>query len=168
MDRLYRSRTDRMFAGVAAGVAERLEADPALVRIAWAVLVFVTGGFALLVYIIMAFVVPEGPPPGVAWAGGPAARSSNADTSPGETPTGSTGASAWAAGDWAPGAWSPSPARPVGRGGTTIVFGLILVLIGSALLLDRLIPSLDMGALWPVIIIVLGGAILVGSVRRGD
>jgi len=146
MDRLYRSRTDRMFAGVAGGVAERLEADPALVRIAWAVLVFVTGGFALLVYIIMAFVVPEGPPPGYA-----APASAAADGSPS-----------------GPAAWSPSPARPVGRGGTTIVFGLILVLVGSALLLDRLVPSIDMGDVWPIVIIVLGAAILVGSVRRGD
>ena len=166
MDRLYRSRTDRMFAGVAAGVAERLEADPALVRIAWAVLVFVTGGFALLVYIIMAFVVPEGPPPGVTWAAGRASAGTDAappsaDAPTGEAPTGE-------APTGSPGAWSPAPGRPVGRGGTAIVFGLILVLVGSALLLDRLLPSIDMGDVWPVIIIVLGAAILVGSVRRGN
>jgi phage shock protein PspC (stress-responsive transcriptional regulator) len=149
-----------MFAGVAAGVAERLEADPALVRIAWAVLVFVTGGFALLVYIIMAFVVPEGPPPGVTWAAGRAPAGTDAAPPSGDVPAGeaSTGS---------PGAWSPAPGRPVGRGGTAIVFGLILVLVGSALLLDRLVPSIDMGDIWPVIIIVLGAAILVGSVRRG-
>ena len=43
-ERLYRSRDDRMLAGVAAGVAETLDADPSLVRIAWALLAILTGG----------------------------------------------------------------------------------------------------------------------------
>ena len=60
-DRLYRSRDDRMIAGVAGGVAERLDADPSIIRIVWAVLIFLTGGLALLVYIVMAIVVPERP-----------------------------------------------------------------------------------------------------------
>ncbi len=62
MDRLYRSRDDRMLAGVAGGLAELWGADPSLVRIIWALLVFFTGGIALLVYIVMAIVVPEGEP----------------------------------------------------------------------------------------------------------
>ena len=37
-DRLYRSRTDRMLAGVAGGLAEMWDADPSLVRIVWALL----------------------------------------------------------------------------------------------------------------------------------
>src|SRR3954466_12801057 len=60
-DRLYRSRNDRMVAGVAGGVAQMLALDPSLVRIVWAVLVVLTGGIALVLYIIMAFVVPEAP-----------------------------------------------------------------------------------------------------------
>jgi phage shock protein PspC (stress-responsive transcriptional regulator) len=60
-DRLYRSRDDRMLAGVAAGVAENLDADPSLIRIAWALLTIFTGGIALVVYIVMAIVVPEAP-----------------------------------------------------------------------------------------------------------
>ena len=62
-DRLYRSRDDRMLAGVAGGVAEMIDADPSIVRIVWALLVVLTGGIALLVYIIMAIVfyfLPEG------------------------------------------------------------------------------------------------------------
>ena len=43
---LYRSRDDRMLAGVAAGVAETLDADPSLVRIVWALLAIFTGGIA--------------------------------------------------------------------------------------------------------------------------
>ena len=58
-DRLYRSRSDRMLAGVAGGLAEMWGADPSLVRIVWALLVVLTGGVALVVYIVMAIVVPE-------------------------------------------------------------------------------------------------------------
>jgi phage shock protein C len=60
-ERLYRSRDDRMLAGVAAGLAETLDADPSLVRIAWALLTIFTGGIAFVVYIVMAIVVPEAP-----------------------------------------------------------------------------------------------------------
>jgi phage shock protein C len=60
-ERLYRSRHDRMLAGVAAGVADALDADPSLVRIAWALLVIFTGGIAFVVYVVMAIVVPEAP-----------------------------------------------------------------------------------------------------------
>ncbi len=58
-DRLYRSHDDRMLAGVAGGLAELWDADPSLVRIVWALLVIFTGGLALVVYIVMAIVVPE-------------------------------------------------------------------------------------------------------------
>ena len=60
-DRLFRSRDDRMLAGVAGGLAELWDVDPSLIRIIWAVLVPFTGGIALLVYIVMAVVVPEEP-----------------------------------------------------------------------------------------------------------
>jgi phage shock protein PspC (stress-responsive transcriptional regulator) len=60
-DRLYRSPDDRMLSGVAGGLAEMLDIDPSIVRIVWAVLVPLTGGIALLVYIVMAIVVPERP-----------------------------------------------------------------------------------------------------------
>ena len=60
-DRLYRSPDDRMLTGVAGGLAEMLDFDPSIIRIVWAVLIVLTGGLALLVYIVMAIVVPERP-----------------------------------------------------------------------------------------------------------
>jgi phage shock protein PspC (stress-responsive transcriptional regulator) len=61
-DRLYRSRGDRMIAGVAGGLAQSMRLDPSLVRVVWAILVFATGGIALVIYIVMAIVVPEEQP----------------------------------------------------------------------------------------------------------
>ena len=61
-DRLYRSVDDRVIAGVCGGLAVRMAIDPSLVRIAYAALALVTGIFPMLIlYVIMAAVVPEEP-----------------------------------------------------------------------------------------------------------
>jgi phage shock protein C len=58
--RLYRSRRDRRIAGVAGGVAEYLEVDPTVVRVLWVITIFF-GGLGILLYIVMAFIVPLEP-----------------------------------------------------------------------------------------------------------
>ena len=58
--RLYRTRTDRKLAGVCGGVAEYFNIDPTVVRVVWALLAFFYGT-SILLYLIMAFVVPEKP-----------------------------------------------------------------------------------------------------------
>ena len=60
-DRLYRSRSDRMLAGVAGGLADHFDLDPSLVRVLWAILAIVSGGIFLLIYVVMAIVVPDEP-----------------------------------------------------------------------------------------------------------
>ena len=57
--RLYKSATDKKIAGVCGGIAEYIDIDPTLVRLAW-VLFCVLGGSGLLAYIIAA-IIPEGP-----------------------------------------------------------------------------------------------------------
>ena len=58
--RLYRSRDDRMIAGVAGGLAHYFNLDPVLVRLAF-VLFGVGTGIGLIAYIVLAIVVPERP-----------------------------------------------------------------------------------------------------------
>jgi phage shock protein C len=58
--RLYRSRDDQMIAGVCAGLAEYLDVDPTLVRLAM-VLFTLVGGSGILVYVIAWIVMPERP-----------------------------------------------------------------------------------------------------------
>lgn len=58
--RLYRSRSNRMIAGVCGGIGEYFDVDPTLVRLA-AVLLAMAGGPGLIVYIILAVVIPEEP-----------------------------------------------------------------------------------------------------------
>jgi phage shock protein C len=59
-EKLYRSRTERMIAGVCGGLAEHFHIDPTWVRLVFIVLFF-AGGCALLVYIIMWLIVPLAP-----------------------------------------------------------------------------------------------------------
>jgi len=58
--RLYRSRDDRMVAGVAAGLGEFLDIDATIVRLVFAFSLFL-GGFGALAYFVMWMVVPEEP-----------------------------------------------------------------------------------------------------------
>ncbi len=69
--RLYRCRQDRWLAGVAGGMAEYLEVDPTVVRILWILSAFL-GGFTILLYIILVFIIPLEPlpMPGAPWGSG--------------------------------------------------------------------------------------------------
>jgi phage shock protein C len=58
---LYRSRRDRMIAGVAAGIAAYVNIDPTIVRVLWVVAALASGGLFLIVYVAMVLVVPEEP-----------------------------------------------------------------------------------------------------------
>ena len=58
--RLYRSKKERIIAGVCGGIAEYFNVDPTLVRLAWVVLAL-GWGTGVLAYIIAWIIVPENP-----------------------------------------------------------------------------------------------------------
>ena len=59
MGKLYRS-SDKVIAGVCAGIAKEFGIDVKLARILYAVVAFFTGGLLLaVVYAILAFMLPE-------------------------------------------------------------------------------------------------------------
>jgi len=59
--RFYRSRQNKWIAGVCGGVAEHFDMDPDLVRVGFFFALFVTGGMALFIYIILALFIEENP-----------------------------------------------------------------------------------------------------------
>lgn len=59
--RLYRSREDRMLAGVAGGIAEYFAIDPTLARVLLFLALLPAGPFGLVVYIALAAIIPEEP-----------------------------------------------------------------------------------------------------------
>ena len=60
MKRLYRSRTERMIAGVCGGLADYFDVDPTLIRLAFVLLVL-AGSAGFWLYVVMALIVPEEP-----------------------------------------------------------------------------------------------------------
>lgn len=59
--KLYRSKTDKMISGVCGGLAQYFGVDTTLVRLVFALLVFFGVGSGLLLYIILAIVMPLEP-----------------------------------------------------------------------------------------------------------
>ena len=139
-ERLYRSRADRMLFGVAGGLARYLKIDSSIVRIVW-VLLFFAAGTGILLYIIAAILIPEEP---VGFAPGSAADQVAAS---GEAAT------------------DGSPYVRRDTGGPAILIGLILVLVGGWLLVERFLPALEGRVVWPAILVVVGLALLLGSLR---
>jgi phage shock protein C len=60
MKRLYRSRTNRIIAGVCGGIAEYTNIDPTVVRLLW-LLVSLIWGAGIVAYIIALIIIPEEP-----------------------------------------------------------------------------------------------------------
>jgi len=56
---LQRSTTNRMIAGVCAGIGEYTNMDPTIVRLLAVLLFFLTGPGMLVAYIVMALIIPE-------------------------------------------------------------------------------------------------------------
>lgn len=137
-DRLYRSRKTRVFGGVAGGLAEYLNIDPVIARLIFVAATFIGGG-GVLVYIVMWIVVPEEP----------ILLNSESSTfqNPGSTHSGNNE--------------NPvvQPERRKIREGS-LWGGVILILIGGLFLMDRLIPNIHFGDLWPLILIVIGIGII--------
>ena len=141
--RLTRSRTDTILGGVAAGLATYLSTDPALVRIAWAILVPLTGGAALLAYVVGWVVIPEEP----------------AATDEGDV------VYAADAGD-ATRPEQPAASRASADGRAGIVVGIGLVLLGIWFLAREYLPAFDWGLIWPLILVGIGVLVLVNAARR--
>jgi phage shock protein C len=141
--RLYRSQTESVLGGVAGGVAEYLDVDPAIVRVIWAVLALLTGGIFFILYIVMWIVVPFGPEP--------------ADGAPGQPDA--------AGADSATG-WNAQPRRTARRSGSgSWIFGLVLIGLGLYFLAREYLPGLDFDRLWPLGLVLLGVILLFGAIR---
>jgi phage shock protein C len=60
-NRIYRSRDDRMIAGVAGGLANYFDIDPTIVRLLWIAGLLTTGPVAFFIYLLCAMVIPREP-----------------------------------------------------------------------------------------------------------
>lgn len=134
--RLYRAEDDKVVAGVAAGLAHYFEVDPVLVRLIFVALAL-ANGLGVLAYLILWLVVPS------------------------EAQLEMTGEEAVRANiDEMRARVRGLGARLRGTSQSTVLVGIMLVLVGAVFLLEALIPGLHAGNLWPLALIVVGAYLL--------
>ncbi len=162
MKKLYKSRKEKMFAGVCGGIAEYFDIDPVLVRVLFIIFTFI-GGTGVIAYLVGLIVMPFPP---TETAGTTAEASPTPPPSP-TTPDTSDMDHA--------GPPPPAPAKTPGKGG--LVFGIILLVLGAYFLM-RNIPMFNHWYWWirwnlssyliPGVLIVIGAILIANSKRKKE
>lgn len=137
--KLYRSKSDRYIAGVCGGLAEYFEIDSLIIRIIF-ILLTVSGGSGLVIYIIMWILVPE------------QGEKRNKDFKENVK----EGANKMA---------EEIKKDPKVNNNGRIIGGLVLIAVGTLFLLENFFPGfyLDFGRLWPLILVAIGLSLIVKS-----
>lgn len=133
---LYRSQKDTVVAGVCGGLGDYLNVDPILFRVLF-VLAFLIGGSGLLVYIILWIVIPSD---------NYIINETNLNDNTMNDEMNNTEQQSNS---------SENQKKPQKNDGN-LWGGLILITLGGIFLIDRFVPRIDFGDLWPLILIVVG------------
>ncbi len=145
--RLYRSRTHRVFGGVAGGLADYFNIDVILARLLF-VVIFFAGGGGVIIYVVLWIITPEEPfitpPPGNKTGQGSSSfHTDDADISDATI-------------------INDGEKRTNNR---TFIGGMALILIGFLFLLNAMIPHLVIIQFWPVVIIIVGIMLVVNETK---
>lgn len=135
--RLYRSRRDRLLAGVCGGIAEYFEIDPILVRLLF-VLLFFTAEAGVIAYVIAWIIIPEKP---VEKEDAEVISSENQDER-----------------------FSSEDEAPVNKANQRLL-GIILIILGGYFIVNQWLPPFSWRPVWAVTLIVIGLVLLVKGVR---
>jgi len=151
--RLYRS-SDRIIGGVCAGLAEGFHVDALWVRVAFLILIFIQG-IGVFLYIVLWLVMPERVEGG-GHRSGFDAMTADIRRIWGELQHPTAGKSQ---------AGASAPASPGVFQNQSLVFGLILVVIGLVLLGGN-VGIIKWSVVWPAALITLGIVVLVRNLEK--
>jgi len=140
--KLYRSRKNRVFGGVAGGLAEYFGLDPILMRVIFVIITLING-IGLILYIILWIVIPEIP--------FEMAYKVNHDDNSQKSESHEPGLSS-----------IEQKYESKGR----IVVGAILIIIGALFFLEKMIPSFSFEDFFPALLIIIGIALIWNSIRK--
>ncbi len=144
--KLYRSLTQRTFAGVAGGLAEHFNIDPVIVRIAF-VIAALGGGGGILIYIILWIVIPK-----QTLIITEKTEPKNSENTNNNTNTNMEN--------------QFETKKEKRNYHSNLTGGLVLITLGILFLVDRFVPNIDFGDIWPVILIVVGITILLRNIGK--
>jgi phage shock protein C len=171
--RLYRSTSEAMLGGVAAGIANYFKIDVTLVRAGFVILTFFSAGWFALAYFAMWLLIPA--PGTTATEPGQIVQenindmgnrfrslvgASRTPSNGGQSQTGPNGAPSLNAGNGAP-SQAPATSRP-GTG------PMVLIIVGAVFLLMNLgiFRGIYWGTWWPILLIGLGVLLFTRRDRR--
>jgi len=143
--KLYRSKKDRMIGGVCGGIAEYFDIDPVLVRII-AVLTIFANGIGIIAYIIAWIIIPQNPEQVSEKEEGRLRKKA-------EETIQNIGEQIRENSD-------------NNRKHSRVVGGLILLGLGVLFLINNFLPHFNFGRFWPLILVIVGLAILAGSLKK--
>ncbi|MDP4291482.1 MAG: PspC domain-containing protein [Bacteroidota bacterium] len=144
--RLYRSKRDRVFAGVAGGLGEYFNVDPIIFRIGFIALTL-GAGTGVLIYILLWIFVPESNQlfnPYPEDMENPFEQKQGDPNNVGNDPTGGF----------------PPPTRRRNGG---LWGGVMLITIGGLFLISNFVPNISFHELWPVVLIAVGAMIILNK-----
>ncbi len=148
--KLYRDERRKVIAGVCAGLADYFGIDVAIIRLIFLLTLIFKGGGGL-VYIILWIVLPKKDysyiNPTVDYTVPPQTPPPPFSDSAFKDPFGKQ-----------PYTYTPPPAPERKASTVGLIGGIVLILMGAIFLLDNfdVIPDLDFGRLWPLIIVAVG------------
>lgn len=139
--RLYRSPQGKMLGGVCTGLAEYFDIDPVLVRLVFLILIF-QHGVGLLAYVVLWIAVPL--KRDFAHAVATADDAGRQDEAAMQSPSA--------------GIEMETGKRPGLR--SSLIGGIVLIVIGTMFLLDNFLPGFDFADFWPLLLIAVGTGML--------
>lgn len=148
--KLYRSKNERMIAGVCGGIAEYFDQDPTLVRILYVIFTVLTSGLGILIYIIGIIIIPDNP-------GQKTSKDEKFNKEDFKEKVS----------DAAHSIKEDIQKNPNRIHGDQI-FGLIVLFIGLSILFNNFLPWLNLSKLWfPIVLILIGFAIIINHQKKG-
>ncbi len=139
MQKLYRSRNEKILAGVCGGLGEYFNIDPVFVRILFVVALF-SGGLGLIAYIVFWIATPERP------LITPSTQNNTNNLVDNE--------------------FSVMPEKKETPTRTKLVLGFILIAIGVFIILSELIPNFDLEFILGLVLIGLGLFLLLANKHK--
>lgn len=136
--RLYRSNTSKVIGGVCGGLADYLNIDVALIRVAFVLLVLF-GGSGVLVYLIMWIAIP-------AKTGNFAQYEDLSEKKNHES--------------------SETVSQSKKDNNSSMIAGIALIFVGMLFLVDRLMPYSHILDLWPLLLVGLGVLLIKPEILR--
>ncbi len=141
--RLYRARTEKIIAGIAAGLGKYLDIDPILIRIV-IVLITIFHGVGFIIYVALWIIIPEEP-------------IDNLYTPAEEIKTGDTDFK-----EYTSESVTENDSSSKGR----IIVGIILIGLGLVFLLEKFLPFFDFDLFLAIVFIVLGIALVTNFYKK--